>query len=147
MRKALKIKQSDEKFSLRWPGPNANKRKLEANGPRQIINSPVDILVLQSLQKTLTTLVECIRSYTHHNDSLNKWQLQFHINTNTTSTLFNSITTEVPIIKKPLHWFAEPSQWSGFYLIGTSAMKKLNDLWRMNFYVAHLFSQYPKVFS
>ena len=38
-------------------------------------------------------------------------------------SLVNSFMMEVPIIQKPVHWFA--NQWTGFYVIGTFIMKEL----------------------
>ena len=40
---------------------------------------------------------------------------------------FNSFMTEVSIIWKPVHWFAEQisNQWTDFYMIGTSVIKEL----------------------
>ena len=37
-------------------------------------------------------------------------------------SLFNSFMTGVPVIWKPVHWFAELT----FYMIGTSVLKELN---------------------
>ena len=42
-------------------------------------------------------------------------------------SVFNSFTTEVPIIQKPVHDF---HQWTGFYMRGTSVMKELRLLFQ-----------------
>ena len=36
-----------------------------------------------------------------------------------------SFMTEIPIMQKPVHCFAEQNQWTGFYMIRTSVMKEL----------------------
>ena len=38
---------------------------------------------------------------------------------------FTSFMTEIPIMQKPIHCFAEQNQWTGFYMIRTSVMKEL----------------------
>ena len=36
--------------------------------------------------------------------------------------------TEFPIIQKPVKLICRANQWTGFYMVGNSVMKELNDL-------------------